>query len=153
MSYPLHIRGLNLVITVPADDLAPIGARPSAGTVLTKKLDMLSFKLRCLPIIPVTSSKIATEISHNLAALRALTNSWVPSPCAAITPILLTYFVASVPRARTLTAGVIETMASNTASSCEIFVDGVSAFKGDQIFFMQCVPSEELCMHKYNDRP
>ena len=29
---------LYLVITVPADGLAPYGARPSAGTVLTKML-------------------------------------------------------------------------------------------------------------------
>ena len=31
-------RGLNLVITVPADVLAPTGARSSTGTVLTEKL-------------------------------------------------------------------------------------------------------------------
>ena len=33
----------NLVITVPADALAPNGARPSAVTVLTTKLDMIIF--------------------------------------------------------------------------------------------------------------
>ena len=30
----------NLVTTVPVDGVAPIGARPSAGTVLTTKLDV-----------------------------------------------------------------------------------------------------------------
>ena len=35
---PLYIHVGNLVITVPADVLAPKGARPSAGTVLTSKL-------------------------------------------------------------------------------------------------------------------
>ena len=30
----------NLVISVPADALAPNGARPSAGTVLTANLDI-----------------------------------------------------------------------------------------------------------------
>ena len=39
----VYIQHLNLVITVPADVLAPNGARPSAGTVLTENLDMFSF--------------------------------------------------------------------------------------------------------------
>ena len=33
----------NLVITLPADALAPNGARPSADTMLTEKLGMFSF--------------------------------------------------------------------------------------------------------------
>ena len=33
----------NWVITMPADALAPSSARPSAGTVLTEKLDMFLF--------------------------------------------------------------------------------------------------------------
>ena len=33
---PVYIQDKNLVITVPADVLAPDGARPSAGTVLSK---------------------------------------------------------------------------------------------------------------------
>ena len=36
--------GPNLVTTVPADGLAPGGARPSAGTVLTEKLHWFSSK-------------------------------------------------------------------------------------------------------------
>ena len=35
----VYISDLNLVITVPADGLAPKGARPSAGTVMTSKLN------------------------------------------------------------------------------------------------------------------
>ena len=35
----------NLVITVPADGLAPNGARPSADTVLTTKIDIISQSL------------------------------------------------------------------------------------------------------------
>ena len=31
----IRIRDWNVVITVPADGLAPLGARPSAGTVVT----------------------------------------------------------------------------------------------------------------------
>ena len=37
---PVLIWDQYLVITVPADGLAPNGARPSAGTVLTIKLNM-----------------------------------------------------------------------------------------------------------------
>ena len=37
---PMYIQDMNVVITVPADGLAPNGARPSAGTMLTTKLDM-----------------------------------------------------------------------------------------------------------------
>ena len=41
-----------MVITVSADALAPNGARPSAGTVLTEKLDMFSPKFLRLLVIP-----------------------------------------------------------------------------------------------------
>ena len=40
----LYIQDQNLVITMPADDLAPLGAKPSAGTMYTTKLDMCSYK-------------------------------------------------------------------------------------------------------------
>ena len=41
------------VITVPADTLAPVGARPSAGKVLTIKLGMFFFLIRhCFGIFP-----------------------------------------------------------------------------------------------------
>ena len=50
-----NTQGLNLVITVHADVLAPKGARPSAGTVLTKKLRFFqsfsgiwSFSILCI---------------------------------------------------------------------------------------------------------
>ena len=42
---PVHTWGLDLVITVPADGLAPYGARPSAGTFMTTKLDMIRHKV------------------------------------------------------------------------------------------------------------
>ena len=51
-SGPIYIQDPNFVITVPADVLAPNGARPSPGTVLTENLDMFSFKFRCLLMIP-----------------------------------------------------------------------------------------------------
>ena len=41
-SSPTHLWDSNYVITVPADALAPSGARTSAGTVLAMKLDMYS---------------------------------------------------------------------------------------------------------------
>ena len=53
-------------------------ARPSAGTVLTKKLHMFSFKFGWLSMItwhvygPMMSSKMAAEIPLNLVALRVL---------------------------------------------------------------------------------
>ena len=43
-SQSVYIQDPNSVITVPADVLAPNGARTSAGTVLTIKLDTLSLK-------------------------------------------------------------------------------------------------------------
>ena len=39
---PIYIWDPNFVITVPADGLAPNGARPSAGTVMTVTLYMSS---------------------------------------------------------------------------------------------------------------
>ena len=41
----VYIKDLNLVITVPADDLAPNGARSSAGIVMIIKSDMVFFVL------------------------------------------------------------------------------------------------------------
>ena len=40
---PAHIQDPDWVITVPADGLAPDGARPSAGTVMTTEFDMFCF--------------------------------------------------------------------------------------------------------------
>ena len=45
---------MNFIITVPADGLAPNGARPSVGTILAAKFDM------------------ADEISENLAVLQLM---------------------------------------------------------------------------------
>ena len=45
-------KGLNLVITVPADGLAPNGARPTAGTVLITKLVMIFTKFLWISVIP-----------------------------------------------------------------------------------------------------
>ena len=65
--------GPNLVITLPAYDLAPNGARPSADTVLTDKLYVFSLKFFWLLLVPLhfygplTSSKMAAsrEISRH----------------------------------------------------------------------------------------
>ena len=43
----INIWDRNLVITVPADVLAPNGARPSAGTVMTTQTDMVFFPRFC----------------------------------------------------------------------------------------------------------
>ena len=42
---PVYMQDLNLIITVAADGLAPLGARPSAATVLTEK-----FNMRCVAV-------------------------------------------------------------------------------------------------------
>ena len=46
-----NIWGENLVITLPADALAPYGARPSAGTVLTRKSHKFPLKFLQLSAI------------------------------------------------------------------------------------------------------
>ena len=53
-SAPLYIhiiQNVNFVIIVPADGLAPNGARPSAVAVLMIKLDMLHFKFLLILVI------------------------------------------------------------------------------------------------------
>ena len=40
----VHTQDTHLIITVPADALAPNGARPSAGTVTIAKLPLFSTK-------------------------------------------------------------------------------------------------------------
>ena len=54
---------------MPADVLAPNGARPSAGTVLTSKLDICSSRFLRLPwfLLPV-----GDEITLNIVSLRGL---------------------------------------------------------------------------------
>ena len=50
----MYVEGLNLVIKLiimPADGLAPWGARASAGTVITWKLNIFPFKVFSLPMI------------------------------------------------------------------------------------------------------
>ena len=47
-------RALIMIITVPADGLAPNGARPSAGTVLTIKLDVSSYTFLWLWLFQMT---------------------------------------------------------------------------------------------------
>ena len=47
----MYMQELNSVIIVPADVLAPNGARPSASMVLTKHLDMCSSKFFKLSVI------------------------------------------------------------------------------------------------------
>ena len=41
----LYIHGIHTVIIVPADGLAPDGARPSAGTMLTSQSQTIFYKL------------------------------------------------------------------------------------------------------------
>ena len=60
---PIYM-GPSFVCTSPADALAPNGARPSAGTVMTSKLHMFSTKFLWLPQISIyfaqmTSFKMA----------------------------------------------------------------------------------------------
>ena len=76
---PVYKRDPYLVITVHADVLAPNGARPSAGTVMTTKSDMFSSKFlwqSWFPIIYIlmTSYKIDDEIPRNLARLGVLSH-------------------------------------------------------------------------------
>ena len=47
----VYIQDTNLVITVPADALAPHGARSSAGTVMATQLDVFSTKCVCLEVM------------------------------------------------------------------------------------------------------
>ena len=62
---------LNLVITVPADGLAPNGASPSAGTVITAKLDI--FFQHFFVFIDWTASFNLSD--KNIVALDASTHS------------------------------------------------------------------------------
>ena len=55
------------------DSLAPIGARPSAGTVLTEQIDMFSSKIsdnQLLRLNKIDRMMLFKIRSHNLAALR-----------------------------------------------------------------------------------
>ena len=79
-----HIQNSDLVITIPADGLAPNGARPSAGTVMTTKIDTFSLKLLWLLNIfdtffaeQMMSFKMINEISWNLPALWMLNTSYL----------------------------------------------------------------------------
>ena len=71
-----YIRGSNLLITVPADVLRPVGARPSADTRLTKMWTcfLSSFSVLQWPRSTfkgiITSSNMTDEIIRNLVALR-----------------------------------------------------------------------------------
>ena len=47
----IYIWETNFVTTVPADGLAPNGARLSAGIVLMIKLDILSSKFLWIPVV------------------------------------------------------------------------------------------------------
>ena len=64
----MYVQGISLVITVPADGLAPNGARPSTGTVMTEKLDICWFKSFGFQLFYIafvewmTSVKIVDEI-------------------------------------------------------------------------------------------
>ena len=55
-----------LIITVLADGLAPNGARPSVGTMLTEKLDMFPFKFLRLSMITAHHLQSSYEISVKL---------------------------------------------------------------------------------------
>ena len=68
----VYIQDTNLVITVPADALAPHGARSSAGTVMATQLDVFSTKCVCLEVMLRYLSWPDDKISRNLTALRVL---------------------------------------------------------------------------------
>ena len=55
-----------LVIIVPADGLAPTGARPSAGTMLTTKLHVCSSKLLKLPMI-LNDIELIISFEHEIS--------------------------------------------------------------------------------------
>ena len=48
---PVYIYDQKLMITVPADGLAPNAARPSAATVMSEKLDLFSFAFYWLSVV------------------------------------------------------------------------------------------------------
>ena len=74
----LCIQCPNIVITVPADVLAPNGARPSAGTVMTIKLwGFLHIFTSCqcfcvVSLDQLTSFKMFNKMPPNLVALKVL---------------------------------------------------------------------------------
>ena len=47
----IYVWDLNMVSIMPADGLAPNGARPSAGTLLSEQLDTFYFKFPCISMI------------------------------------------------------------------------------------------------------
>ena len=66
---------LNLIITLAADVLAPNGAKPSAGIMLTGNLDMFSFEFRWFPMIPrhfLRTGDVIQNGRRNQAALQGL---------------------------------------------------------------------------------
>ena len=69
----LYLRDTNFIITVPADGLAPYGARPLAGAVLMIKLNMFSAKFLWIPVILLSLStddiQNCDKISWNLLTL------------------------------------------------------------------------------------
>ena len=54
----------NLVTTVSADDLAPNGARSSAGTVLTAELNMFLTEFLRLLVNLINSSYLMTSLQN-----------------------------------------------------------------------------------------
>ena len=84
---------MNFFITVPADGLAPNGARPSAGTVLIMMLDMSCSEILWLSMIlkiwidQITSFKFACEILWNLSALGMLVKEALCKNRAPYSPI------------------------------------------------------------------
>ena len=69
----------NLVIIVPADALAPNGARPSAGTLLTTKLHKFSVKLLLLLMISNNFSGAIQNDRWNLGKSQGISSAHIPS--------------------------------------------------------------------------
>ena len=67
------------VITGPADGLALNSARPSAGTVLTIKLDIFSSKFLFIPLIGWNSCLQDDSIQNSKEILQNLTELWMIS--------------------------------------------------------------------------
>ena len=66
--YQIYIWDMNLVITVPADVLAPNGARPSAGTVLTGDFNFFTDSVKNSEYLFADHRTLFNEISQGIMA-------------------------------------------------------------------------------------
>ena len=80
---PVYIRDSHLVITVPADGLAPRGARPSAGTAMATQLHTFSTKYHSLEVMlrylswpddVIQNGRRDPEKSHGTSSVKSLSS-------------------------------------------------------------------------------